>query len=97
MRLIYVALTRAANRCYIVAGPFWQPSGKGATEKKAKKSILNWIVAGDEIKHGVWAEKKEVTVDSMHQAWQRLLTSNKGIGGIPWPDKKETVRPVICN
>lgn len=96
VRLIYVALTRAANRCYIVAGPFWQPTGKSATEKKAKKSILNWIVAGDERKHGVWAEKQEATVDSIHQAWRRLLTSNQGIGEIPWPDEKETVRPVIC-
>ena len=95
VRLIYVALTRAVNRCYIVAGPFWQPSGKSATEKKAKKSILNWIVAGDDTKPGVWSQKKEVTVDSVHQAWQRLLTSNKGIGGIPWPDRQETVRPVI--
>jgi len=95
VRLIYVALTRAINRCYIAAGPFWQPWGKGATETSARKSMMNWIVAGNEDQPGIgpWVENKKVTVASIHQAWQELLTSKQGIGQVPWPAGKAVSLP----
>lgn len=88
VRLIYVALTRAVNRCYIAAGPFWQPSGRSATESAARKSMMNWIVAGNAETPGDWVENKKTTVASMRQAWDNLLASGMGVGRIPWPAGK---------
>ncbi|HLA27946.1 MAG TPA: UvrD-helicase domain-containing protein [Syntrophales bacterium] len=85
VRLIYVALTRAINRCYIAAGPFWQTWGRYATETRARKSIMNWIVAGSGSSPWVWGDNKKVTVAAIHQAWQELLAKGEGIGLIPWP------------
>lgn len=85
VRLIYVALTRAINRCYIAAGPFWQTWGRGATETVARKSIMNWIVAGNEDSPGEWSKNKKITVEYIHQSWQKLLALEVGVGQIPWP------------
>jgi exodeoxyribonuclease V beta subunit len=85
VRLIYVAVTRAINRCYIAAGPFWQTWGKYATETRARKSIMNWIVAGNGNSPWAWGENTKVTVDAIHQAWQELLVRGQGISVIPWP------------
>jgi exodeoxyribonuclease V beta subunit len=92
VRLIYVALTRAINRCYITAGPFWKAHGRGATETDAPKSMMNWIVAGDEKNPGNWMDKrKDITVASIHQAWTKLLTSRRGVGLMPWSGQKKEV------
>ena len=95
VRLIYVALTRAVNRCYIVAGPCWQASGKWATDKTAKRSIMSWIVSGTQDEPDVWAENQDVTIDSMHQAWKTFLTSHEGIGEVPVTKKRETPARVV--
>ena len=42
-RLIYVALTRAIYRCYVVAGPYLS----SRSTKESRRSVLNWFVAGD--------------------------------------------------
>lgn len=42
-RLIYVALTRAVYRCYLVAGPYLS----SRSTKESRRSVLNWFVAGD--------------------------------------------------
>ncbi len=43
LRLIYVALTRAAYRCYLVAGCY---TARGSTEESGR-SLLNWLAAGN--------------------------------------------------
>ncbi len=43
VRLIYVALTRAVYRCYLVAGLYTH--AQGASTKEARQSMLNWLVA----------------------------------------------------
>lgn len=86
VRLIYVALTRAVNRCYLAAGPFWQPAGKGATEKAARRGILNWIIAGNGESPGRWEEDKEATVACIHQKWRAFLQITPGVGMLPWPE-----------
>ncbi len=93
VRLIYVALTRAINRCYIAAGPFWQTWGKSATETAARKSIMNWIVAGNGDSASAWTGNKKATIQSIHKSWQELLAAKKGIGVIPWPAEKITSLP----
>ena len=94
VRLIYVALTRAINRCYVAAGPFWQAWGKSATETTSRKSIMNWIVAGSGDSPGIWADDKKVTVQSIHQAWQKLVAEGKGIGCTTWPIGNSPSLPV---
>jgi len=94
VRLIYVALTRAVNRCYLAAGPFWQRSGRGATEKKARQSIMNWIVAGDGDNPGMWAKEGKAGVAAIRQSWQDLLNAAPGMGEAPWPRKDAVPLPV---
>jgi exodeoxyribonuclease V beta subunit len=84
VRLIYVALTRAIHRCYIAAGPFWQPVGRYATDKKARKGLLNWIAAGRGDSPLAWAEDRDATVEAIHETWRKLLASGQGFGEIPW-------------
>ncbi|HMN81259.1 MAG TPA: 3'-5' exonuclease, partial [Burkholderiaceae bacterium] len=54
LRLIYVALTRAVYRCYLVAGLY--RTGGGAT--RAERSLLNWLVAGDGMGLDAWPNNK---------------------------------------
>jgi exodeoxyribonuclease V beta subunit len=41
-RLVYVALTRAVYRCYLVAGTYLA----SRSAKESRRSVLNWLVAG---------------------------------------------------
>ncbi|WP_250434339.1 exodeoxyribonuclease V subunit beta [Caballeronia sp. ATUFL_F2_KS9A] len=41
-RLVYVALTRAVFRCYVVAGSYLS----SRSTKESRRSVLNWLVAG---------------------------------------------------
>ena len=50
-RLVYVALTRAVYRCYVVGGVYLV--GKNST-KEARRSVLNWLVAGKGHEFGAW-------------------------------------------
>ncbi|MDR2032089.1 MAG: exodeoxyribonuclease V subunit beta [Azoarcus sp.] len=43
LRLIYVALTRAEHRCYLVTGCY---AGNGTSHKESARSLLNWLAAG---------------------------------------------------
>lgn len=45
LRLIYVALTRAAHRCYLVGGVYTRPDRTQPAAESAK-GMLNWLVAG---------------------------------------------------
>ncbi|WP_153100636.1 exodeoxyribonuclease V subunit beta [Paraburkholderia hayleyella] len=41
-RLVYVALTRAVYRCYLVSGPYLV----SRSNRESRRSVLNWLVAG---------------------------------------------------
>ncbi|MFP3566593.1 exodeoxyribonuclease V subunit beta [Paraburkholderia sp. SIMBA_030] len=41
-RLVYVALTRAVYRCYLVAGTYLS----SRSSKESRRSVLNWLVGG---------------------------------------------------
>ncbi|WDD93572.1 exodeoxyribonuclease V subunit beta [Burkholderia sp. FERM BP-3421] len=41
-RLVYVALTRAVYRCYVVAGAYLS----SRSTRESRRSVLNWLVAG---------------------------------------------------
>lgn len=83
LRLIYVALTRAVYRCYLVAGcysiaAFGRPS---ATE--SARSMLNWLVAGAGQDSAAWFKNK-LTAEDITAAWTRLA-ENPHIGLAPLP------------
>lgn len=67
LRLIYVAMTRAVYRCYLVAGLY--RTGGGAT--RAERSLLNWLVAGDGMGLDGWPNNK-LDGDTIMAAWQAL-------------------------
>jgi len=72
LRLIYVALTRAAHRCYLVAGC----QGENHVTTSAR-SMLNWLVAGDGLSPSQWFEHK-LGADGIALAWSRVAEKAPG-------------------
>lgn len=92
MRLIYVALTRAIHRCYLVAGCY--TFRNNATQ--SRKSLLNWLVAGNGFSPEDWLSgnngKKAETVllpetGEIGDAWKALEARSPHIRviGLPSP------------
>ncbi|WP_370576626.1 exodeoxyribonuclease V subunit beta [Mycoavidus sp. B2-EB] len=69
VRLIYVALTRAIYRCYLVAGSY--TSGPQRSTKQAQQSMLNWLVAGAGYDFPSWLAKTP-TDDEIFACWHAL-------------------------
>ncbi|EEO27558.1 exodeoxyribonuclease V subunit beta [Oxalobacter paraformigenes] len=99
MRLIYVALTRAVYRCYLVAGCYVRVTRRGESETKttteSRKSLLNWLVAGDGFAPPDWLAakdgKKEETVllpepEQIGSAWESLASRCPHIAVTALPD-----------
>ncbi len=69
LRLIYVALTRAVHRCYLVAGC----QGEKHVTPSAR-SMLNWLVAGEGRSPADWFEHK-LGAEGISLAWSRLAAT----------------------
>ncbi|WP_119024632.1 exodeoxyribonuclease V subunit beta [Burkholderia sp. PAMC 26561] len=83
-RLVYVALTRAVYRCYVVGGVYL--IGKSA--KESRRSVLNWLVAGAGREFSDWlAEPPEE--DNVIGAWQALATGSISVEPLPVIDVRE--------
>ena len=67
LRLIYVALTRAVQRCYLVAGLY--KSQKSL--KAASKGLLNWLVAGSACEPDEWLNSDTERPEIL-SSWQAL-------------------------
>ncbi|GLU32533.1 exodeoxyribonuclease V subunit beta [Trinickia caryophylli] len=81
-RLVYVALTRAVHRCYLVAGSYLS----SRSTKESRRSVLNWLVAGDERGFDAWSDDPPEEAVIARQ-WE-ALTSPGGpiaIGPLPMP------------
>ncbi len=90
-RLIYVALTRAVYRCYIVGGLY--TSGQGSGTKEARQSVLNWLVAGpEELTHFYAWMKKPPEAKTILDAWQTLSSKAITLVDIPHPHIDEMER-----
>ncbi|OQA32037.1 MAG: RecBCD enzyme subunit RecB [Betaproteobacteria bacterium ADurb.Bin341] len=70
MRLVYVALTRAVQRCVLVAGGYLFRD----SEKQASHSLLNFLVAGGGMAYEQWLEHK-TPLSEILTAWQTLAHS----------------------
>ncbi len=68
-RLIYVALTRAVYRCYLVSGLY--TSGASASTKEARGSMLNWLIAGAGYEFSAWLTQPPPE-EEINAAWQAL-------------------------
>ncbi|HND55915.1 MAG TPA: 3'-5' exonuclease, partial [Pirellulaceae bacterium] len=71
MRLLYVALTRAVHRCYLVVGCYQTLVGRHLSLSEGRRSLLNWLVAGHGIGYPAW-RRNELSVDAIDGAWQRF-------------------------
>ncbi|MGC1816292.1 MAG: exodeoxyribonuclease V subunit beta [Casimicrobiaceae bacterium] len=71
LRLIYVALTRAVYRCYLIAGTYATNKGRGVSISESTKSLLNWLVAGGNESPKAWFDGKRSPAD-IAAAWEAL-------------------------
>ena len=67
MRLFYVALTRAVQRAYLIAGSYYCR----ASFSQSSRSLLNWLVAGAGLPYSQWLQNKK-TPEEIAQAWRTL-------------------------
>lgn len=90
-RLIYVALTRAIHRCYIVSGEY--RSGQGGHTTDSRKSLLDWLVAGEGHTLSSWlAQPLEST--QLDDRWQALAGGAIGLAPLPSIRTREPLRRV---
>ncbi|MGE4242847.1 exodeoxyribonuclease V subunit beta [Ramlibacter sp.] len=75
VRLIYVALTRAVHRCYLVVGAYAVKAGRGMSTAECTRNPLNWLVAGAGLLPGQWSESKLEAADVV-AAWEALARAN---------------------
>jgi len=73
LRLIYVALTRAVHRCYLVVGSYRVRSGRGFSASECTGNPLNWLVAGAGIKPEEWRDSK-TSPQRIVDAWTTLAS-----------------------
>ncbi|MBN3767496.1 exodeoxyribonuclease V subunit beta [Burkholderia sp. Ac-20365] len=77
-RLIYVALTRAVYRCYLVAGTYLS----SRSTKESARSVLNWLVAGNARDFDEWLAKP-LDEALIYQHWQVLEGGSVAVGNLP--------------
>jgi len=72
LRLIYVALTRAVQRCYLVVGSY---TSKGTSATEANHSLLNWLAAGQGHEPEAWLKAKPSSAE-IAAAWSQLAADH---------------------
>ncbi|CAN7421207.1 exodeoxyribonuclease V subunit beta [Trinickia sp. LjRoot230] len=81
-RLVYVALTRAVHRCYVVAGPYLS----SRSTKESRRSVLNWLVAGDG-EFGAWYDEPPDDAVLMKR-WRSLAVAPLSFEPLPAPGRR---------
>ena len=76
LRLIYVALTRAIYRCYLVAGCYLS----NQSTNQSKTSLLNWVAAGNGCTPEEWIDgkRKKVEAEDIEMRWQDMARCSNG-------------------
>jgi exodeoxyribonuclease V beta subunit len=74
VRLLYVAMTRAIHRCYVIAGSY-RMNGPNGSAKESNRSMLNWLVAGGHRSADEWLDGDQ-TADDIAKAWQAYAHSH---------------------
>ncbi|EPZ17440.1 hypothetical protein M622_01330 [Thauera terpenica 58Eu] len=81
LRLIYVALTRAVQRCYVVVGSYARLGSGRPSHTESGRSLLNWMVAGAGMDADAWASHKP-TPAGIDAHWRALVAASAR-GGAP--------------
>ncbi|WP_418647807.1 exodeoxyribonuclease V subunit beta [Thauera butanivorans] len=86
LRLIYVALTRAVHRCYLVVGCYAK-RGKTISHTESVRSLLNWMVAGAGTAADAWAGYRSTPMD-IEARWRALAGASlyEGKPVMQWSD-----------
>ncbi|KWN80326.1 exodeoxyribonuclease V subunit beta [Burkholderia ubonensis] len=82
-RLVYVALTRAVYRCYLVAGPYLS----SRSTRESRRSVLNWLVAGGG-SFDAWLDEPPDDA-ALEQAWRALAGGSVSVAPLPVPARRE--------
>lgn len=82
-RLVYVALTRAVHRCYLVAGVYLS----SRSTKESRRSVLNWLVAGDDRSFAAWSDDPPDD-DAIEAAWAALADDAITLSPLPVPARR---------
>lgn len=98
LRLVYVALTRAIYRCYLVAGCYVQPLGRSANVNHSTSGTLNWLAADGRIAPDEWisdgGEKRLALIEAGWQAMadgcESITLADLPMGGVPLTASPET-------
>ncbi|WP_186237149.1 exodeoxyribonuclease V subunit beta [Burkholderia gladioli] len=77
-RLVYVALTRAVHRCYLVAGVYQS----ARSTREARRSVLNWLVGGAGHGFDTWLETPP-EAEELAASWRALATGPISIAPLP--------------
>jgi exodeoxyribonuclease V beta subunit len=83
-RLVYVALTRAVYRCYVVAGTYQS----SRSTKESRRSVLNWLVAGDARAFDDWSADPPDEA-ALAGRWQALAGGSIALEALPVPERCE--------
>jgi exodeoxyribonuclease V beta subunit len=83
LRLIYVALTRAVQRCYLFAGVYGTKAGGSVSYGESTRSMLNWLACGKNHSPEQWQDAKtRLDPAQIEAGWQGLA---KPVGVAPMP------------
>jgi len=93
-RLIYVALTRAVYRCYLVSGVY--TSGPAASTSESRKSILDWLVAGSGHLFSTWLSKPP-EAEAIALRWQQLAGPAISLGPLPQIGRRTPFAGLVSN
>jgi len=93
-RLIYVALTRAVYRCYLVSGVY--TSGPAASTSESRKSILDWLVAGSGHTFSNWLSKPP-EAQAIAQCWQQLAGPAIALAPLPPAGRRTPLAGLVSN
>ena len=90
IRLLYVAVTRSVQRCYLTAGLYAMPQGRSV--KESARSLGNWLVAGDGGELRAWiaddldAKAAGARAGAIATAWTRVAAGAAGnVALVPLP------------
>jgi exodeoxyribonuclease V beta subunit len=85
LRLMYVALTRAVQRCYLVVGPYSRRTAHGTSFAESRHAVLNWLVAGGQHAPADWLQNN-LEPQAIDTAWAALADAQAPhIGLAPLP------------
>jgi exodeoxyribonuclease V beta subunit len=77
-RLVYVALTRAVYRCYLVAGTYLS----SRSTKESRRSVLNWLVGGSGSTFDAWLSEPPDEA-ALAARWQALAGGPVTLQALP--------------